>query len=112
MFKTNQPKLHKAVDDASRKLIADIVRENFVLNKQAYDELEHYKKTQSVLGAHPIFEQLRLQDEIRALSTPKLFKKIKALEANISRNKQKGNDKLVARDEPLLVLAKQIAEKR
>ncbi|TXE18620.1 hypothetical protein ES692_06135 [Psychroserpens burtonensis] len=112
IYSSNQPKLHKVMNDDERKIIADLVRSNYILNKQAYLELDHYKSNGELLGKHPIFKVIKLKDAINVLSTPRLFNKIKALETNIFRNKQKENIELVNRDEALLKHAKQVAEKR
>lgn len=112
LFRDNQPKLHDNLPQAEAKALRDLVVGNWILNKQCWAELEHYKRTQSILGKHPMFEIMRLKDGISALSTPNLVKKMNALNANISRNKQKGNLELVERDETLLEHAKQVAEKR
>lgn len=112
IFKTNQTKLHENLAPEAAKALVALVKENYILNKQCWDELEHYKTTQSILGKHPIFEIIKLKEGISALATPNLMKKINSLNANISRNKQKGNFKLVERDEALLAHAKLVAEKR
>jgi replicative DNA helicase len=112
IFKANQAKLHNIALETNPKALADLVKEAYIRRKQAYKELEHYKKTKKVLGEHPLFELLHLKDDISALDTPKLSKKVNALRANISRNKQKQNLELVTRDEELLRHAISVLEKR
>ena len=92
--------------------MADIVRESYIQRKMAFNELEHYQKHTKLLGEHPIFEMIKLKEGISALTTPKLSKKISSLQANLTRNRQKGNTELVTRDEQLLEHAKFVLENR
>ena len=85
---------------------------NYISNKQAYDELEHYKAHQSLLGKHPIFKILEAKEEISRMNGVELAKKITTLEANIRRNEKKHNTKLVVRDKKLLDHAKQTLQNR
>ncbi|MEX0273252.1 MAG: hypothetical protein AB3N16_02630 [Flavobacteriaceae bacterium] len=111
-FKEVQPKLHELLSADVAKHTVDVVLENYIKNKEAWDELEHYKETGNLLGKHPVFERLAAKEEIAGLSTPDLTQKIKNLENNIGRNKNKGNEDLVARDQDLLAHAKAVLEKR
>lgn len=111
-FKAAQPRLHELLVEAEEKAVVATVKDNYISNKQAWDELEYYKKNGKVLGNHPIFKELKAKEAIAAMSTPDLTKKINTLTANISRNKQKGNTDLVQRDEVLLAYAKNVLEKR
>lgn len=112
VFKENQPKLHALLGPEEEKLIVALVTDNYIANKQAYAELEHYKSTQTILGEHPLFERLKLKEEISAMNGEDLRKKINALNANITRNKQKDNTDLVERDEDLLQHANEVLAKR
>ncbi len=69
-------------------LAHDIV-ENFISNKQAFEELEHYQKTGQILGNHPIFEKIAFREEFEKKSAADLTKKSNALRKNISTNKTK-----------------------
>ena len=111
-FKENQPKLHETLSDESASELTDIVLKDYIENKEAWKELEHYAEHGKILGKHPLFEILKEKDEISALKTEELAKKIKNLENNISRNRNKGNDELVEKQEALLLHAKQVLEKR
>ncbi|KAB8156148.1 hypothetical protein EZY14_002715 [Kordia sp. TARA_039_SRF] len=104
-FRENQPLLHEALTDEHRKKIADTVVDNYIQNKEAWAELEHYQETGELLGKHPIFERLAKKEEITKMDTPTLNKKIHALTVNINRNKKKENNELVARDQDLLAHA-------
>jgi len=112
IFKENQPKIHDILTNVEAKVLVDVIKTNYILNKQAWAELEYYNTNKSLLGKHPIFNRIRLKDAISALSTPKLIKKQKALEINIYRNKGKGNTELVERDTDLLMHTNLVLEKR
>lgn len=107
-----QPKLHGHLPEKEAERLTQIAKSNYIRNKQAWAELEHYNAKKAVLGKHPMFERLKLKEAINLLPTTKLIKKINALNVNITRNKQKGNYKLLERDEDLLMHAKTVAEKR
>ena len=111
-FIESQPKLHEAMSASESKVLVDFVLENYINNKEAWAELEHYKETGEVLGKHPVFERLANKESITLMSTTDLTKKINTLNTNIIRNKQKGNTDLVARDEELLEHAKMVLSKR
>ena len=111
-FKKAQPKLHELLSEKEAKEAVDLVLENYIANKEAWAELEHFKETGNVLGKHPLFERLRLKEEISAMKTPELTKKIKSLGINIGRNKKKDNKDLVEMYEDLLVHAKSVLDKR
>lgn len=67
---------------------ADVV-ENYLENREIWDELNHYKEKGEILGKHPIFERLIRFAEIAKLSGTELVKLQKSLENNIARNKKK-----------------------
>ncbi len=87
-----QPGLHDAITDEDRKAIAATVKENYLENKMIWDELEHYESKKVILGEHPIFKEKAVREEIAALSTVDLTKKIGTLKANVTRNTQKSTD--------------------
>lgn len=109
-FKTNQPKLHELLSPEASKVIVDAVKDNYIANKMAYDELDYYKVNGKVLGVHPLFVRLQLKEEINSMDTPTLMKKINALTVNVSRNKD--NPELLERDEDLLSHAKDVLSRR
>ena len=111
-FKSAQPKLHDALDAQTAKKLVDTIKDNYVANKQAYAELEHYKNTSTILGEHPLFERLALKEEITKMATLELTKKIHSLTTNINRNTTKGNGALVDRDTDLLKHAEDQLSKR
>jgi len=66
---------------------ADVV-ENYLENREIWDELTHYKEKKELLAKHPIFAQMERFKEIRAMKGDELVKLLKSLENNISRNKK------------------------
>ncbi|UOY07718.1 hypothetical protein L0P88_04005 [Muricauda sp. SCSIO 64092] len=111
-FKDNQPKLHDLLQDDEAKALVDVVLKDYIENKQAWAELEHYNTTGQVLGEHPLFEILEEKERITRLETPDLAKEIKNLENNIGRNKKKGNTELVDKQEQYLAHAQAELAKR
>ncbi len=67
---------------------ADVV-ENYLENREIWDELEYYKQKKELLGKHPVFEQMVRFKEIAKMKGNELAKLQKSLENNISRNKKK-----------------------
>lgn len=59
--------------------------ENFELNLDIYDELNHYKEHKQILGKHPIFKEEMLQAQVDAYSTKDLIKTQRNLRSYISR---------------------------
>ncbi len=76
----------KNSQDENFKLAKDVV-ENYLQNKAMWDELDHYKENGTVLGEHPIFETLKLRDEIAGLSDLDLPKKLSNARSNITKAK-------------------------
>ena len=111
-FKTHQPKLHDILNSDNPKALADTVRESYIRRKMAFKELEYYQKYKKLLGKHPIFEMIHLKEAITNMNGLQLSKKITALNANLTRNRQKNNTDLVYRDEELLAHAKSLLAKR
>lgn len=111
-FKGNQPKLHENLSDVDAQALVDVILQDYIDNKQAWDELEHFKTTGKVLGLHPIFELIKGKEELSAMKTEDLAKKIKNLENNIARNRNKGNLELLTKQEALLAHAKTVLAAR
>lgn len=111
-FKENQPKLHDAMTNAERKVLVKTVKDDYISNKQAYDELEHYKLNKAILGKHPLFERLAEKEAIRLLKTEALTKEIHNLTTNRNRNKTKGNVELTEKYDDLLAFANEELGKR
>lgn len=85
---SSHQKLFQATDEKEAYEAVKATVENFKLNREIYDELNHYKEKKEVLGKHPIFEQLKKFDELKNLKTDDLYKKKSNIERNISRKKK------------------------
>ena len=67
---------HEDIHSASRETV-----ENFLENRSIWKELNHYKKTGTLLGEHPIFDWMKRQALIRTLSMGELVE-MKILKQN------------------------------
>lgn len=65
---------------------AQAVVENYLANKQMWDELDYYKENGKVLGEHPLLQELKLKDEIKAMTDLELPKKVANAKSNITRS--------------------------
>jgi len=68
---------------------AELVVENYLNNRAIWAELEHYKKTGTILGLHPAFDKFRRREEIENMNAEDLLKLYRNLPRNISRDKIK-----------------------
>ena len=59
--------------------------ENYIENYTIHQELAHYQKTRTILGKHPIFEELKRLKTYRNTSVVELIKKKRRAEHNIWR---------------------------
>src|SRR5690606_34407985 len=59
--------------------------ENYIENHAIHQELSHYQKNRSILGKHPIFEEMQRLKHFRNLSTVDLYKRKRNIEHNIWR---------------------------
>lgn len=88
-YKKGRAKLFDSLTEAEEADLARDIVDNFIENKQAFAELEHYKKSGEILGEHPIFEEQKIIEDLDSLSAEELNKKDGALRKNISTNKKK-----------------------
>lgn len=72
--------------------LAKIAVENFEADQLIWDELDYYQKNNKVLGAHPIFEERKLQEKVNEMSYADAAKRKTLLENYINRD-QKNADK-------------------
>lgn len=63
--------------------------ENFEVNQQIWQELNHYKETGKVLGKHPIFIERKLKNKISKLTNAAAAKRLVLLENYIRRDRNK-----------------------
>ncbi|MDQ1150163.1 hypothetical protein QE382_002147 [Sphingobacterium zeae] len=115
---SNCVKTYESLSDAKENELCDKLRilvTNFVDNHRIYQELQHYKKTKTTLGEHPIFAQIKRIKDLRNLNTMELFKKKKNIENNLWRTKaklkkEKREDLVRQRNEKIKELQMQLAE--
>ena len=89
---SNYVEAHKRLFDATtpeelQKATSDVV-ENYLDNREAWDELNYYKSNGKVLGKHPVFAATDRIKEIRAMVVADHVKLKKSLENNIARTKK------------------------
>tara|TARA_R110002126_G_scaffold39767_3_gene117644 strand:- start:5412 stop:6290 length:879 start_codon:yes stop_codon:yes gene_type:complete len=63
--------------------------ENFVVNQQIWDELNHYKETGKVLGKHPVFVEYKLKEKVGNLTVEDVTKRVSLLDGYIRRDTKK-----------------------
>lgn len=63
--------------------------ENFVVNQQIWDELNHYKETGKVLGKHPVFVEYKLKEKVDSLTVEDVTKRVTLLDSYIRRDTKK-----------------------
>ena len=73
-----KPELHQAASDTV---------ENYLENRQIWEELNHYKQHGAILGKHPIFGRLQRADQIRAMKVSELVNLKIRLDNNLVRNR-------------------------
>jgi len=90
--------LHKKLRDCtSLQECAQVSKElidNYMDNRQIYDELNYYKKHKAILGKHPIFQEFSRRRQLLQLSVKELVLRKINIENNIWRVKNelsKGN---------------------
>lgn len=88
-YRDGHAKLFESMTQEEEAILARDIVDNFIENKQIFDELEHYKNTAQLLGAHPAFEQEKIKAELEKLTGEELNKRHNALRKNISTNKKK-----------------------
>lgn len=67
-------------NDTCFKAAAEVV-ENYIDNRDMWNELEHYQKTGNILGEHRIFAEKKRRDEIDKMG----FEELQLLKTNIQR---------------------------
>ena len=91
-YKAGRSQLFASLTAEEEGLLSRDIVDNFIENKQAFAELEHYKNNGQILGAHPIFEAQKIKEELDALNAEELSLKASALRKNISTNKKKSGE--------------------
>lgn len=70
-YRDAHQKLFTAADADQFNAIKDTV-ENFIINRQIYKELNHYKQHHKILGDHPVFEKINMIDDLQKMKTEDL----------------------------------------
>lgn len=66
--------------------------ENFEMDQLIYDEFVHFRDEKKILGAHPIFKQRKLQDQVNNMTVADAAKRAANLENYIRRDSKKALD--------------------
>ena len=82
------PLLINTSDKKELEALSKEVVENYLENRQIWEELNHYKKTGKILGKHPIFEWVTRRGEIRGMKEAELVKLRDQLKNKIPRTKK------------------------
>lgn len=99
-----------ATDEETFYAKASELLADFELNRDIYEELDHYEQTGEVLGNHPVFGDLKLEREVAAMSLEELAKAKNNVKSNISKRK-KEMEKLNANPEENAEALKKVKEK-
>ncbi|WP_074406634.1 hypothetical protein [Aquimarina megaterium] len=99
IYTEEQPLLFSNATLEELAKIAATVKNNFIENKDIWEELEYYQENKTPLGKHAIFFKMEVEKNIQELSAADLNKKVTNLRSNISRNKKKSKDKKRSEDE-------------
>jgi hypothetical protein len=83
-FKANHEQLFEATTEQELAAAVEGSVEAFIDNQLIYRELDHYREHKKVLGEHPIFTKLKLQEEIGKLSGADLVKRRNAVIKSIN----------------------------
>ena len=65
-----------------------VVVENYLNNRAMWEELDYYKENNTLLGKHPIFETLKLREEIHALTDIQLAGKLNNVKSSLTKSKK------------------------
>ena len=91
-YRDGHAKLFESMTKEEEQILARDIVDNFIENKQAFAELEHYRDSGQILGEHPIFEDQKIKKDLEKLSGEELSKKANALRKNISTNRKRAEE--------------------
>jgi len=80
--------------------LSQSVVENYLENRQIWEELNHYRDKKELLGKHPIFDWVKRRNEIQALKTPDLINLKDQLQNKIPRTRKKIADEPDHKENP------------
>ena len=91
-YVTSSEALQAIEDFTDKEAVFELAKkavENFELNLEIYDELNHFKATGEILGNHPIFADEMLAQKVADIKEVDLAKNKKNLEIYIARDEKK-----------------------
>lgn len=91
-YKSGRDKLWDTMTEEEEQILAREIVDNFIENKQAFEELEHYQQNGTLLGEHPIFREMKIKEDLEKLDGEELRKKYQALRTGVSRNESKAKE--------------------
>ena len=88
-YKTAFENLQKLADDQTAAAFTEAAKvvESYLVNKEAWDELEHYQNTGTILGKAKRFREMAEGEDLAALSDMELLRKLNSAKANQSKRK-------------------------
>lgn len=89
-YKNALEKLHTLGDQESEEAakLCETTVEEYLKNREIWDELEHYKEHGQILGKAAKFKELEKADELSKLTDVELVNKRRSAEVNISKRKK------------------------
>lgn len=91
-YKQAFAELQKLPDNAEAAQALENCRtvvENYLRNREIWDELEYYRANGTILGKAAKFKELEVAEDLAELSDVDLMKKIQSAKVNISKNKKR-----------------------
>ncbi len=87
-FTTNHTLLQTTTDPVVISTLSKSIVEDYLNNRLIWDELNYFKKHNTLLGKHKIHDWLDRQAEIRKMNVPELVRLKTQLENNIPRTRR------------------------
>jgi hypothetical protein len=75
--------------EADNLALAKETVESYLDNRAMWAELDHYKENNTLLGEHPLFAKIKLQNEVKATPDIDLSKKLGNARSNVTKNRNK-----------------------
>lgn len=82
----------RILDEESEEMVrklSQLTVESFLENRSIWDELNHFKANNELLGEHPIFIEMKFRDTLKDLSADELSKRKNNVRANITKTNKK-----------------------
>lgn len=88
-YVTAHERLFSAITAEDQARLSSEVVDNYIENRQIWDELVHYREHGKPLGEHPVWQRAQRLQELQELSPGELTKLSRNIPTNISRIKKK-----------------------